>query len=216
MLIRCGFWTFWISNLVQICSIACRCRHRCSPGWYHPRETQGEDVSDCQWSAPSTLGAKSKDAEDALAMLKQLQGRDHQAGWSGADGIWQRLSFSGQVLFFSPEQDSLLKGLFQKEKREGTLMDAVACRRSFATDKKCRHTSCWNLNVYFIEYKMERIFGVLRYDYEPVFQQHILYFEFFRGVFRVYEFQYKCNLKIHIFLWQNDLCRCKVCKKIQK
>jgi len=75
-------------------------------------------------------------------MLKQLQGRDHQAGWSGTDGIWQRLSFSGQVLFFSPEQDSLLKGLFQKEKREGTLMDAVACRRSFATDKKCRHTSC--------------------------------------------------------------------------
>ena len=56
------------------------------------------------------------------------------------------------------------------------------------------------VSVYFIEYKMERIFGVLRYDYEPVFQQHILYFEFFRGVFRVYEFEYKCNLKIRIFL----------------
>ena len=41
-------------------------------------------MSDCRFDAPSTLGANfldSKDAEHALAMLKQLQGRDHQA-WS--------------------------------------------------------------------------------------------------------------------------------------
>ena len=73
--------------------------------------------SDCRFDAPSTLGANfldSKDAEHALAMLKQLQGRDHQA-WS-----WWNLkkkTFVFRTVVFLPRTGFPVRP-FSEEKRE--------------------------------------------------------------------------------------------------